>query len=82
MTALNPWARPVMSEPIQNPRVAYCSWLMITYVPEEFWPLLQARLNAMQQQAVHMTAIKLRESGMGDVADLIDPGKESPDALA
>lgn len=78
------WAAGVMRIPIDgvpqseqglgNPRVAYASWLMINFIPAELWDELEKRLDQIQQQAVHMTAIKLRESGMTDAADLIDPG--------
>lgn len=75
------WSHPVMHinrngmTDVQNPRVAYASWLMLNFVPTPEWDELELRLDEIQKQAVHMTAIKLRESGMTDAADLIDPGE-------
>lgn len=70
------YARAVMDEPVLNPRIAYASWLEINFVPRESWRKLEARLDDIQRQAVHMAAQKLRVAGQHDAADFIDPGTE------
>jgi len=63
--------------PLQNPRIAHHSWLAINYVPPERYEELSRRLDEIQIQAVHMAAQQLREAGMTEAADLIDPGDGS-----
>jgi hypothetical protein len=70
------YKQPVMryEDGVQNPRVAYESWLTINFIPEELWPELKERLDRIQQQAVHQAARKLRDSGLPVAASVIDPG--------
>lgn len=67
------YGMPVMPGRVENPRIAYESWLAINFVPVAYHEELGERLDAMQEQAVHMAARKLRESGHTEAADLIDP---------
>lgn len=60
--------------PVENPRIAYASWLALNFVPLSHHEELSTRLDMMQIQAVHMAAQQLREAGMHEAADLIDPG--------
>lgn len=77
------YAAPVMkfpfpgAGPVQNPRIAHNSWLAINFVPPERHEELTRRLDEIQLQAVHMAAMQLREAGMTEAADLIDPGDGS-----
>ncbi|MFJ8134308.1 hypothetical protein [Streptomyces hydrogenans] len=83
-----PYAEPVMKfarpgrggiepPPIRNPRVCHVSWLAINFVPVEYHEDLARRLDEIQLQAVYMAATRLREAGMAEAADLIDPGDGS-----
>jgi hypothetical protein len=63
--------------PLQNPRIAHHSWLALNFVPTEYYDELSIRLDEIQRQAVHMAAQQLREAGMNEAADLIDPGDGS-----
>ena len=72
------YGSPVMPGPVSNPRVAYESWLAINFVPFVDHPMLTKRLNAIQDQAVHMAAKELRRAGHTEAADLIDPLSAGP----
>ena len=63
--------------PIENPRVCHDSWLAINFVPVEYHEELSRRLDEIQLQALHIAAERLREAGMTEAADLIDPGDGS-----
>lgn len=67
------YSHPVMPQPVANPRVAYESWLAINFVPPEYHEELTKRLDLIQQQAVHIAALRLRETGHTAAAELIDP---------
>ncbi|WP_432112830.1 hypothetical protein [Streptomyces sp. S1] len=67
----------IEAPPIQNPRVCHDSWLAINFVPVEYHEELSRRLDEIQLQAVHMAAAQLREAGMTEAADLVDPGDGS-----